>query len=125
MVATSQIAISGAYGAFRYAQLGAVDLAVVAPLLAGSALGALLGAKATDVVDAEDVKGTFGLMLLAGAVAVGARQLASLTGAQVLDTVSLVLIFGSTVLVVGIIAYKVLQARKRVGEPAGQPDLVS
>lgn len=118
-----QIVFSGGFGAFRYAQLGSVDLAIVVPLLAGSALGAILGAKATSIVDADEIKGTFGGMLIAGSVAVGIRQIGLTWKIDVLETVSLVLIFGSAVLVTGVIAWSVLKAIQKTPpeEPTPAP----
>lgn len=94
-----QITISGAYGAFSYAQAGAVAIPVVAAMLIGSALGARIGAGATDLVDEDDIKGYFAAMLLAGSLAVGAKQLGTAYGIEVLNTVSIVLIFGAALLV--------------------------
>nr|WP_152421681.1 sulfite exporter TauE/SafE family protein [Halogeometricum pallidum] len=94
-----QITISGAYGAFSYAQADAVALPVVGAMLIGSALGARIGAGATDLVDEDDIKGYFAAMLLAGSLAVGAKQLGTAYGIEALNTVSIVLIFGAALLV--------------------------
>nr|WP_233341077.1 sulfite exporter TauE/SafE family protein [Haloprofundus sp. MHR1] len=96
-----QITISGAFGAFRYAQLGAVSLPVVVALLAGSALGARIGAGATKLVDEDAIKGYFAAMLLAGSVAVASKELGNAYGVELLNTVSIALIFGAAVLVSG------------------------
>lgn len=53
-----QITISGAFGAFVYARDGFVAIPVVATLLAGSALGARIGAGVSNIVDEDDIKGT-------------------------------------------------------------------
>ncbi|MFC4438522.1 MULTISPECIES: sulfite exporter TauE/SafE family protein [Natrialbaceae] len=94
-----QITISGAYGAFVYAQADAVAIPVVGSLLAGSALGARIGAGATKLVDEDDIKGYFAAMLLAGSLSVAAKELSNYLGIEALNTVSIVLIFGATVLV--------------------------
>ena len=94
-----QITISGAFGAFVYAQTGSVALPVVAALLAGSALGARVGAGATKLVDEGDIKGYFAAMLLAGSVAVAAKNLAGPLGIDLLQTLSIALIFGAAILV--------------------------
>ncbi|WP_026178033.1 sulfite exporter TauE/SafE family protein [Haladaptatus paucihalophilus] len=94
-----QITISGAYGAFSYAQADAVALPVVGAMLIGSALGARIGAGATDLVDEDDIKGYFAAMLLAGSLAVSAKQLGTAYGIEALNTVSIVLIFGAALLV--------------------------
>ncbi len=116
-----EIVFSGGIGTWIYALEGSVNLGIVAPLLAGSALGAILGAKATSVVDTEEIKVTFGAMLLGGAAAVAARQLSQAYGIAWLNTVSLVLIFGSALVVTGVIAlsvFKRLRERKAAARPA-------
>jgi hypothetical protein len=96
-----EIVFSGGIGSFLYAQSGAVDLSIVAPLLAGSALGARLGAAATSLVDEEGIKIYFGVMLLLGAFAVAIRQVGNFLGIDILNTVSLVVIVGAALLVAG------------------------
>jgi hypothetical protein len=96
-----EIVFSGGIGSFLYAQSGAVDLSIVAPLLAGSALGARLGAAATGLVDEDDIKIYFGVMLLLGAFAVAIRQVGNFLGIDVLNTVSLIVILGAALLVSG------------------------
>ncbi|WP_408960348.1 sulfite exporter TauE/SafE family protein [Natrinema sp. 74] len=96
-----QITISGAFGAFVYAQSGAVALPVVGSLLFGSALGARIGASATQLVDEGEIKGYFAMMLLAGSVAVATKELGTAYGIDVLSTVSIALIIGATILVSG------------------------
>ncbi|QLG26510.1 sulfite exporter TauE/SafE family protein [Halorarum halophilum] len=96
-----QITISGAFGAFVYAQSGAVALPVVGALLAGSALGARIGAGATKLVDEDEIKGYFAAMLLAGSGAVAAKNLGTGYGIDALNMVSIALIFGAAILVSG------------------------
>ena len=96
-----QITISGAFGAFVYAQADAVALPVVGALLAGSALGARVGAGATQLVDEDGIKGYFAAMLLAGSVAVAAKEVGTAYGIAALDTVSMALVFGAAILVSG------------------------
>ncbi|MFB6121483.1 MAG: sulfite exporter TauE/SafE family protein [Halobacteriaceae archaeon] len=96
-----QITISGAFGAFTYAQSGSVALPVVGFLLLGSALGARIGAGATNLVDEDEIKGYFAAMLLAGSVAVASNKLGSVYDIGVLNTLSTVLIFGAALLVSG------------------------
>lgn len=52
-----------------------IDLSIVAPLLAGSALGAQVGSAATSIVDEEVIEIYVGLRLLGGTVAVAFRQI--------------------------------------------------
>jgi hypothetical protein len=112
-----EIVFSGGIGSFLYATSGAVDLSIVVPLLAGSALGARLGAAATDLVDEGDIKVYFGVMLLLGAIAVGIRQVGGHLGMPVLDTVSLAVILGAALLVSGAVTYSaVVQLRREAVE---------
>jgi hypothetical protein len=96
-----EIVFSGGIGSFLYAIDGAVDLAIVAPLLAGSAGGARLGAAATSLVDEDDIKVYFGVMLLLGAIAVAVRKIGGVIEMPVLDTVALAIIIGAALLVSG------------------------
>ena len=112
-----EIVFSGGIGSFLYAQSGAVDLSIVVPLLAGSALGARLGAAATSLVEEEDIKVYFGIMLLLGAVAVAVRQIGGVLELPILDTVSLVIILGAALLVSGAVSYSaVRELRREAGE---------
>jgi hypothetical protein len=114
-----EIVFSGGIGSFLYAQSGGVDLSIVVPLLAGSALGAQLGSAATSIVDEEGIKVYFGLMLLGGAVAVAFRQVGESFGMPVLNTVSFVLIIGAALLVSGAVVYSSLVAiRQREEGPS-------
>ncbi|MDX1746357.1 MAG: sulfite exporter TauE/SafE family protein [Halobacteriales archaeon] len=96
-----QITVSGAYGAFSYALVDAVAVPSVAAMLLGSALGARVGAGATKLVDEDGIKRYFAAMMLAGSLAVAAKQLGAAFGIEVLTGVSVVLIFGSAFLVSG------------------------
>jgi uncharacterized membrane protein YfcA len=104
-----EIVFSGGIGSFLYAQSGAVDLSIVVPLLAGSALGARMGAAATSLVDEADIKVYFGVMLLLGAIAVAVRQVGGVLEMPVLDTVSLVIILGAALLVSGAVSYSAVR----------------
>ncbi|MEF8788530.1 MAG: sulfite exporter TauE/SafE family protein [Haloarculaceae archaeon] len=114
-----EIVFSGGIGSFLYAQSGGVDLSIVVPLLAGSALGAQLGSAATSIVDEEGIKIYFGLMLLGGAVAVAFRQIGESFGIPVLNTVSFVLIIGAALLVSGAVVYSSLSAMRQ--QDTGRP----
>ena len=105
-----EIVFSGGIGSFLYAIDGAVDLSIVVPLLAGSALGARLGASATDLVDEDEIKVYFGVMLLLGAVAVAIRKGGEFADVPVLQTVSLVVILGAAALVSGAVVVSSVRA---------------
>jgi hypothetical protein len=115
-----EIVFSGGIGSFLYARSGAVDLSVVAPLLAGSALGARLGAAATGLVDEEGIKIYFGVMLLLGAVAVAVRQVGTYAGVETFETVSLVVILGAALLVAGAVVLNSVRALRTTAETAGR-----
>ena len=100
-----EIVFSGGIGSFLYALDGAVDLAIVAPLLTGSALGARVGAAATSIVDEGEIKVYFGVMLLLGAIAVAVRKVGGAIEMPILDTVALVIILGAALLVSSAVVY--------------------
>ncbi|WP_159902857.1 sulfite exporter TauE/SafE family protein [Salinirussus salinus] len=118
-----EIVFSGGIGSFLYAIDGAVDLTIVVPLLAGSALGARLGAAATSIVDEDEIKVYFGVMLLLGAVAVAVREIGGLIDAPVLQLVSLVIILGAAALVSGaVVVSSVRELRAETTTPTRAPD---
>jgi uncharacterized membrane protein YfcA len=104
-----EIVFSGGIGSFLYAQSGAVDLSIVLPLLAGSAAGARVGATATSLVNEDDIKVYFGVMLVLGAVAVAIRKVGGVIELPVLDTVSLLIILGAALLVSGAVSYSAIR----------------
>ena len=105
-----EIVFSGGLGSFLYAMDGGVDLSIVMPLLAGSAFGARIGSAATSIVDEDEIKVYFGLMLLGGALAVAVREIGNISGIEALNTVSLVLILGSALVVSGAVVYSSITA---------------
>ncbi|MFC6718374.1 sulfite exporter TauE/SafE family protein [Natrialbaceae archaeon GCM10025810] len=90
-----QITVSGAFGTFVYARLGAVSLPVVGSLLVGSAFGARIGAGASTLVEEDELKEYFAAVLLAGSLAVALETLSTLFGVAALNTASVVLVFGA------------------------------
>jgi len=69
-----------------------------------------VGSAATSIVDEDEIKVYFGLMLLGGALAVAVREIGNVYGIDVLNTVSLVLILGSALLVSGAVVYSSITA---------------
>jgi uncharacterized membrane protein YfcA len=112
-----EIVFSGGIGSFLYAMDGAVNLSIVVPLLAGSALGARLGAAATSLVDEDEIKVYFGVMLLLGALAVAVRKVGNFLDIPVLQTVSLVIIVGAATLVAGAVVVSSIQALRSEETP--------
>jgi uncharacterized membrane protein YfcA len=105
-----EIVFSGGIGSFIYAMEGGVDLAIVLPLLAGSAFGARIGSAATSIVDEGEIKVYFGLMLLGGSAAVAVRELGNVSGIDIFQVISLVLIVGSALLVSSAVVYSTVTA---------------
>ena len=97
--------MSGAVGAFTYGLDGVVDFGVVTALLIGSALGARIGSASTVYVNEDDVTIYFGIMLLLASTAVAFGELANWLEMPILDTVSFVLLVGSSVFVTSIILF--------------------
>ena len=97
--------MSGAVGAFTYGLSGVIDIGVVTALLMGSALGARIGSASTAYVDENDVTIYFGIMLLLASAAVAIGESAEWLGMPILDTVSFVLLVGSSAFVTSIILY--------------------
>ncbi|MGQ3414434.1 sulfite exporter TauE/SafE family protein [Natrinema sp. LN54] len=118
-----EIVFSGGFGAFTYGLNGGVDLSIVAPLLAGSALGARIGSAATGIVDEDDIKIYFGLMLVGGSIAVAFRQAGDYFGMDVLNTLSFALILLSAFMVSGAVIYSTITTmRKRSNAAATSAD---
>ena len=113
-----EIVFSGGIGSFLYAMDGAVNLSIVVPLLAGSALGARLGAGATSLVDEDEIKVYFGVMLLLGALAVAVRKVGNVLDVPVLQSVSLVIILGAATLVAGAVVVSSIRALRSAETPA-------
>ncbi|SIR76683.1 sulfite exporter TauE/SafE family protein [Natronorubrum thiooxidans] len=113
-----EIVFSGGIGSFLYGMEGGVDLSIVAPLLAGSALGARIGSAATGIVNEGDIKIYFGLMLLGGSVAVAFRQAGDYLGMEVLSTVSFALILLSAFLVSGAVIYSTIKTMRAESKTA-------
>jgi len=97
--------MSGAVGAFSYGLSGVIDIGVVTALLVGSALGARIGSASTAYVDEADVTIYFGIMLLMASTAVAFGELANWLEMPIFDTVSFVLLIGSSLFVTVIILY--------------------
>ncbi len=102
--------MSGAVGAFTYGLSGVIDFGVVTALLIGSALGARIGSASTAYVDESDVTIYFGIMLLLASLAVAFGELANWLEMPIFDTVSFVLLIGSSVFVTAVILYYGIEA---------------
>jgi len=105
-----EIVFSGGIGSLLYAQLGAIDLSIVVPLLAGSALGARIGSASTNLVDEDDIKVYFGVMLIGGAIAVAIQEIGKAYAIDIAQPISLVMIMGAAVLVAGAVVVSSLRS---------------
>ncbi|NKE35348.1 sulfite exporter TauE/SafE family protein [Natronococcus sp. JC468] len=118
-----EIVFSGGFGAFTYGLNGGVDLSIVAPLLAGSALGARIGSAATNIVNEDDIKIYFGLMLLGGSIAVAFQQAGDFFAVELFNTVGFALILLSAFMVSGAVIYSTITTmRKRPNVAATSVD---
>lgn len=113
-----EIVFSGGLGSFLYGLEGGVDLSIVAPLLAGSALGARIGSTATSLVDESEIKIYFGLMLVGGSIAVALRQVGNATGIDALQVVSFGLIMLAALAVGSAVIYSAVSALREDPESA-------
>lgn len=116
------IAISGGIGSLSWAQAGGIELAIVAPLLLGSAFGARLGSSVTDIVDSSKGRLYFGLMLVAGAVAISVRQIGFAYDIPSFRVLGVVLIVGSAVIVAGSVLYSGVRAVRQSPDPSSAAD---
>ncbi|KDE57769.1 permease [Halostagnicola sp. A56] len=116
-----EIVFSGGFGSFTYGLNGGVDLSIVAPLLAGSALGARIGSASTNIVDEGDIKVYFGLMLLGGSIAVAFQQAGDYLAIEAFNTVGFALILLSAFMVSGAVIYSTIttmRAQARTATPS-------
>ena len=114
--------MSGAVGAFSYGLSGVINIGVVTALLIGSALGARIGSASTAYVDENDVTIYFGIMLLLASTAVAFGELATWLGMPILDTLSFLLLIGSSVFVTAVILYYgVMSVRERKALADAEP----
>ncbi|MFB1066287.1 sulfite exporter TauE/SafE family protein [Natrinema sp. H-ect4] len=107
-----EIVFSGGIGSFLYGMEGGVDLSIVAPLLAGSALGARIGSAATGIVNEDDIKIYFGLMLLGGSIAVAFQQAGDYLGIEIFNTIGFALILLSAFMVSGAVIYSTISTMR-------------
>ncbi|MFW5919331.1 MAG: sulfite exporter TauE/SafE family protein [Halanaeroarchaeum sp.] len=117
-----EIIFSGGIGSFLYAMEGGVNLGIVAPLLAGSALGARVGSAATSIVDEDEIKVYFGVMLLLGSIAVAIQEVGNALDVEVLRTVSVVVILGAALLVAGAVVYSSVESLRAPSRASASAD---
>ena len=109
------VTFSGAFGSYLWATAGGVDLSIVVPLLAGSAFGARVGSATTRLVDNDEMKLTFGLLLIAGSIAVALRQVGDYFGVATLQELSFGLLVVAAFLVSGAVLYSGITTLRQSG----------
>ena len=103
-----QIIITGSVGAFIKSYAGHVDPVMVVIMLAAASAGAQLGTAATKIVEASKIRVLYGLIVLAGSVAVALEQVSETVSSDLLSTLAAVVLLGASggmcLLIAGIMA---------------------
>ena len=89
-----QVIITGSVGTFIYALSDRVDPLMAMLMLAAAAIGAQLGTSATGIVDAARIRFLFGVIVLAGGLAVGMEELSQSLEVEILSTLAAVVLLG-------------------------------
>ena len=117
-----QIIITGSVGTFIKSFAGHVDPVMVVLMLVAASAGAQLGAAATRIVDAARIRILYGVIVLAGAVAVGLEQASKSFSSEFLSTLASTVLLGvSGAMCLGIVAM-LLGARRRRPAPDAVED---
>ena len=120
-----QIIITGSVGTFVKSLSNSVDPLMVIIMLASASLGSQVGTAATRVVDADRIRGLYGVTILSGSLADALRQVSeSVSGTEFLATVASVVLLGFAGAVSLLIVGMLLSARSRrvhVGPQDGGP----
>ena len=111
-----QIMITGSVGTLIKASAGHVDLLMVVLMLVAASAGAQLGTAATRMVDAAQIRFLYGIIVLAGAVAVALEQASHMTSDGFLSTLASVVLLGVSGAMCVVIAAMMVSARR--GSPA-------
>ena len=115
-----QIIITGSVGTFIKSFAGHVDPVMVVIMLVTASAGAQLGAAATKIVDASRIRVLYGVIVLAGSVAVGLEQASKSTSVEALSTAAAALLLGVGGIICLIIAAMLVNAKRR---PDPEPPL--
>ncbi|MDA1128746.1 MAG: sulfite exporter TauE/SafE family protein [Chloroflexi bacterium] len=89
-----QVIITGSVGTFLYALSGRVDPLMVVLMLAAASLGAQLGTSATRVVKPSRIRFLYGVIVLAGGLAVAMEEVSQAADVDVLSTLASVVLLG-------------------------------
>ena len=118
-----QIIITGSVGTFIKSFAGHVDPVMVVLMLVAASAGAQLGAATTRVVEAERIRILYGVIVLAGSVAVGLEQASKSFSSEFLSTVAAAVLLGVSGAMCLVIVLMLLRAQRRkpdLGEPEGR-----
>lgn len=108
-----QIIITGSVGTFIKSFAGHVDPVMVVIMLFSASAGAQLGSAATKVVEAARIRILFGVMVLAGSVAVGLEQASSSLSIDPLSTAASVVLLGVGGAICLVIAAMVVKSARK------------
>jgi uncharacterized membrane protein YfcA len=104
-----QVILTGAVGTFIYATSDRVDPLMAVIMLAAASIGAQLGATGTKVIEPARIRFLFGIMVLAGCLAVGLEEASEAAEIDELSTVASVVLLGVGGLICLVIAALVIK----------------
>ena len=108
-----QIIITGSVGTFIKAFSGHVDPVMVVIMLVAASAGAQLGPAATRIVEAERIRILYGVIVLAGSVAVALEQASKSFSSEFLSTAAAAVLLGVSGSMCLVIALMLLAAQRR------------
>ena len=104
-----QVMLTGTVGTFIYATSDRVDPLMAVIMLAAASIGAQLGATGTKVIEPARIRFLFGIMVLAGCLAVGLEEASEAAEIDELSTVASVVLLGVGGLICLVIAALVIK----------------
>ncbi len=119
-----QIIITGSVGTFIKSFAGHVDPVMVVLMLVAASAGAQIGVAATQIVEASRIRILYGVIVLAGSVAVGLEQASESLSVDFLSTAASGLLLGVSGGICLVIVAILLIAKRRdltIGGGEGQP----
>ena len=113
-----QVMLAGAVGTFIYATSDRVDLLMAVIMLAAASIGAQLGARGTKVIEPARTRFLFGIMVLAGCLAVGLEEVSEAAEIDELSTVASGVLLGVGGLICMVIAALVIKPGRNSADSA-------
>ena len=108
-----QIIITGSVGTFIKSFAGHVDPVMVVIMLVAASAGAQVGAAATRIVEASKIRVLYGIIVLAGSVAVALEQASQVASSEFLSTLAAVVLLGVSGGMCLLIAGMMISANRR------------